>query len=488
MPPAASPEMQRIIAEVPARGDFPAAARVIERLRVAVGREHCAALDVARIILADPGTASKVLRLVNSVFYRKGGEPISTVTRAVVVIGFKAVRDLTTGLLLIEQLLRQGRTSAVIRDGLRRSLLCGLLAQRLAPQAGYANAEEAYLLGLFGEWGLLWLAAHYPAEFARVVARADERGVPLGDAIRAVLGDGPEALAAAILEHWNFPAAFADHFRTPAPVARGELGNPAARLSAIVHLAADYARAQEESAERLAPVLERAERLFGLRAEQVVAAGQEASETLREQAPVLGLGPVPERMAGRTTGAPRPPARGPAPAREEVTLGTEQAGEALALVAEITRSIIEQRDINHVLLMILEGVARMGRFDAVFLALLTRERDRLVGRLGYGDGVDEYLAGLAVPVHPGGGVLAETVLARAARVVTDGAAHLPVSAGSAPRVPAASFVACPLIARACSIGVLVCARAGAPVVSAADLPTVELFCNQAAVALQQYAR
>jgi hypothetical protein len=36
--------------------------------------------------------------------------------------------------------------------------------------------------------------------------------------------------------------------------------------------------------------------------------------------------------------------------------------------------------------------------------------------------------------------------------------------------------------------VLVAARAGGVPVSEADLPMVELFCNQAAVTLHQYAR
>ena len=72
--------LQRVIAEIGTKGDFPAVARVIEHLRTTVDREHCAALDVARIVLQDAGFASKLLRLVNSAYYRRQGEPVSTVT------------------------------------------------------------------------------------------------------------------------------------------------------------------------------------------------------------------------------------------------------------------------------------------------------------------------------------------------------------------------------------------------------------------------
>jgi HD-like signal output (HDOD) protein len=479
------PEMQRIIGEISDRGDFPAAARVIERLRMTVGRENCAALDVARIILGDPGTASKVLRLVNSAFYRKDGPPISTITRAVVVMGFQAIRDLTTGVLLMEELLRHGRNNAVVRDGLRRSLLCGLLARRLAPHAAYPHAEEAYLLGLFADFGLLWLATYYRPEFERVLAIVAARQVPLAAAVREVLGADPETLSAAIVERWGFPAAFSAHFGHVPAQSAAEVVDPTARLSGIVGLAAEYAHALEQGSEA-APVLARCERLFGLRAEQVVAAAQAANAAMEEQALVLGLG-APRRPRSVAPARPTVPGEpGREPAGSGVS-GRRDAGETLGLVSEITRSIVEQRDINEVLLMVLEGVARTGGFDVVFLTLLTRDRDRLVGRLGYGDGVDEFLAHMAVPVHPGAGVLADTVLERTARVMPAGSAAELVGAGTA-CVTIQSFITCPLVVRGKCVGALVAARTLPPPVRDADLPTVELFCNQAAVALHQYAR
>jgi HD-like signal output (HDOD) protein len=99
--PAESAEhrLEEMVAAIAAKGDFPAAARVIQRLHEAVRRENCNALDVAQVILHDPGLSSKVLRVVNSSFYRPRGEPISTITRAVFLLGFEAIRDLTTGVL-----------------------------------------------------------------------------------------------------------------------------------------------------------------------------------------------------------------------------------------------------------------------------------------------------------------------------------------------------------------------------------------------------
>ena len=73
-----------------------------------------------------------------------------------------------------------------------------------------------------------------------------------------------------------------------------------------------------------------------------------------------------------------PPVPGVAPADSAV----------LHTLAEIVRSIVEQRDINDILHMILEGLLRTGGYDGAFLALVTVARDRIVGRMGSGPGIE----------------------------------------------------------------------------------------------------
>jgi eukaryotic-like serine/threonine-protein kinase len=494
--PAPESRMRQILAEVGEQGDFPAAARVIDRLRALLGRESAPAPEVARVILKDPGFASKVLRIVNSAYYRKGGEPISTITRAVIVLGFQAIRDVTTSLVLFEELLRRGRSSPRVREGVVRSLHTGLISQRLSSQVGYPKPEEAYLLGLFSDWGMLWLEAFYPADYDRACAVAEERGVPLEDGIVEVLGGGPEALSAAILERWSFPETFAAHFRVRPAADRAALANPATKLSAIVRFAADYAHAVEMDAEEADRIAARGASLFSLAKEQFLHVTDNAAEAVRLQATALGL-PPPHRALPRPAQpvAEDAPAAAPPPAAPPAARMTRPPPQdapslsAFELIGEITRSIVEQQDINTVLFMILEGIAQVGSFDAVFLALLRPARDRIVGRLGYGEGIEEYLSALSVPLVAGAGVLAETVLDHTPHVVPEGSPAMLVPTGTrAPHIPAATFVACPLAVRGRTVGVLVASRAAGPPVTEVDLATVQVFCHQASMAFAQHAQ
>ena len=466
------PLLQRVIAEIPTKGDFPAVARVLDDLRNMAGREHSAALDVARIVLRDAGFSSKLLRLVNSAFYRRQGEPISTVTRAVLMVGFEAIRDLASVILVVEDLLRAGRANAYVRAGLRSALFRGLLSQRLSAHVGYAKPEEAYLLGLFGDLGTLWVATHYPSDFARAVSHT----TPIEAGMRAVLGGETGTLSAAILEAWGFPATFAAHFHGPALRHRDALNTAGARLSAIVQIANDWTRAMESGREVDPAVLARAEALFGVSPEQLVHLAHEAHDSLREQVAALGLGRVTELVERTASHSDDVPPSHPTTSADPSSPSRSRLDESSALqaVADITRSIIERRDINDIMLMVLESLVRIGGFDGAFLALVTVHRDRLIGRLACGAGAEARLGELAGPLEPGAGLLADVVLDRRAQVASAGAPKL---------LGAAAFMAAPLVVREQCVGVVVATRGPGGEITPSDQSLVELLCNQAAVAL-----
>lgn len=492
---AETPELriEEMVAAIAAKGDFPAAARVIQRLHDAVRRENCNALDVAQVILADPGLSSKVLRVVNSSFYRPRGEPVSTITRAVFLLGFEAIRDLATGLVLIDELARAGGSRAGMRELLHHCLLCGSVARSLSTAVGYPNPEEAYLLGLFANWGQLCLAAYYPDRYER--ARRATRGrAALEEALSVEFGLATGDLATAMLARWNFPGSYADYFRQAHPAGDRAVATNGQRLIAIVDVANDFAAyatdPDPEIQAKADAILRCAETMFGRRIEDIRAAAEQGAEDAREHLPMLRSAPA-AAPAGRVSGDPRqgaPATMEPsAPHLREVVASPEPTAAALEIVAEITRAILAQDNINDTLAMVLEGVARTGQFDVAFLALLNGKKDHLVGRLGYGHGVAEYLSALRVPLVPEGGALADAVLARAPRVVAEGSPAMLVPPGTAvPAIPASAFVVHPLVVRGKAVGVLVATRASrAAGLGAADVTLVQLFCNQAGLALDR---
>ena len=86
-----------LLEKLHAKSDFPGTAHAIARLQYLVADDHSSAAQVAQIVLQDPALATKVLRVVNSAFYGATDRVISTVTRAVTVLGFEALRNIAAG-------------------------------------------------------------------------------------------------------------------------------------------------------------------------------------------------------------------------------------------------------------------------------------------------------------------------------------------------------------------------------------------------------
>ena len=84
------PDLQKIIAKI---DDLPTLPRTVLKITELVNNPKSSAKDLARIITDDQVLTARLLKLVNSSFY---GFPqrISTVTNAIVLLGFDAIRSL----------------------------------------------------------------------------------------------------------------------------------------------------------------------------------------------------------------------------------------------------------------------------------------------------------------------------------------------------------------------------------------------------------
>lgn len=543
MEPARSNRSDEILTEIAGKGDFPATARAITRLRTVAPREDSNMLALASVILQDPGLSTKVLRVVNSAFYRPRDARVSTISRAILLLGFDSIRDLATGILLIDSLFKHGGSNAILRDNLRRALHTALLAQALGERIRHPACEEAYLLGLFARLGHLWLSAHYRESYDAAFELAEfEQGAALDEAVRRVVGVRPRELAAAILEHWDLPETYVEHFhRAPTPDDVRAAG--AARLHAVVDAAQAHTATATPGSPPKQAWLARCEKTLGLSADTLLDVLERVDREVNEQVSALGLAVTPDEArapahataygaagsdvegaakasdgAGSASNGPSSASRigasggkspdgtvialAPSPRRaSEGTLGVDgeadpapgAAGDEAAAIyadlalateiaAEISRAIVEREPLTNVLSAVLEGVARSGRFDAVVLALASGAQDSLRSRLSVG--AKEDLASLTVPLVHEGGMLAETALSRAPRIVERGGTALLVPAGAAvPRQEIGSFLTVPLLIRDRMLGVLLAARAPAsPGVASRDLGVVQLFAQLACVA------
>ena len=496
-PQAAQHEgVPRIVEEIREQGDLGANPQAIERLNHALNKEHCNTLGLAHAILQDPGLSAKILRVVNSVAYGARGEPVSTITRAIVLIGFERVREIATGLLMIQQLTRGKTGNEALHDNLRRALRCALTAQAVATRVGNVPPEQAYLLGLFANLGLLWLAAFYPDVLERALALEANGSHTFDEAVVATAGVSADRIATEVLRHWSLPETYVHHFQRRTGDLHALHGALAERVSAVVELADLYTCAAELGVPVDTTRVTRLEAELELSPQRLADALEAVDDELPLHTRVLGIAPPRERRAaafpagGVMVKAPVS-AASPEPVAHEDAHAPRRGDTSLAVdvAVEVTGAILGDEDVNHNLTAVVEGIARAGGFDVVALGLVNRAHDHVTPRFCYGTDLEREGGRLAAPLRRGAGLLAESVLDGTPRVVESGTTMMLVPAGApVPRIAASSFVVQPLVVRGKAIGVVIAMRTGTPAVTQADLPVVRMFANLACIALEEILR
>ncbi|MDQ2798788.1 MAG: HDOD domain-containing protein, partial [Armatimonadota bacterium] len=148
--------------------DLPPLPAVIVRVMQTINDPNTSATDLNRLISGDQALASKVLRLVNSSYY---GFPrrISTITHAVVILGFNTVRNLTTSLGVFNAFDTRNQRTALNREefwshSIGTAVAAGVIGKRKGIPT--KSTEEVFVGGLMHDVGKLFLDQFFPDQYA----------------------------------------------------------------------------------------------------------------------------------------------------------------------------------------------------------------------------------------------------------------------------------------------------------------------------------
>jgi len=170
-------------------------------LRIA-SSEDARLVDLARLIATDQGLATQVLRTCNSAYY---GIPqrVSSLSRAIALLGFKSVRNLV----VIHSLpRRRGATATFAETAIWNHSSAGALAARMiAGTTGRFDPEEAMLGGLIHDAGRLVLNLMLPEKYEPIMRSIYNREGSSIEIERAALGIDHTLVGEAVMRKWNFP-------------------------------------------------------------------------------------------------------------------------------------------------------------------------------------------------------------------------------------------------------------------------------------------
>jgi len=411
------------------KGDFPSFSRNVMEInkKASVSRANMAsASELANVILNDYSLTNKLLRLVNSAFYGQFAGTITTVSRAVVILGFEQVRTVASALLVFEHL-QSSTHSEELKEEALQSFVSGMVAKDLADRLGFEKSEEAFICSMVHHLGRHLVLCYFPEEHEQIESRMASKGVSEAVAVRSVLGLSYEELGMGVARTWSFPDRIVQSMR---PLPAGKPGTPKTDVEMLQNLsgfANDLIEAaiasNGEGNKRVEDVLARFEGHFPMTDKQLGRLLSKVRERVAQFSDILNVNLEQSRLMRRLRDGTVPAGEGVAPGPDggtglpprdfmdtselEVSSAYTAQGAApdrqsilINGIQDITNTILGEFDLNDVLTMIMETMYRGLELQSVFLCVRDGNRSIMRARMGFGKDVDEISRAFQFSIEP----------------------------------------------------------------------------------------
>ncbi|RZS52066.1 HDOD domain-containing protein [Sphaerotilus mobilis] len=444
-------QLARLMQRMQKTADFPALKDSIRGIQK-ISRSDTAHLRaLSDEVLGDVGLTNKLLRLINTAFYSSvGGGGITSIKRAIALMGFQSIGMLAASLALFEKL-PKGPDGERVRAEFRRALLAGMLASEMCP--GFKHQELAYLSALFQNLGTMLGWMHFKDEAAEIEAKlvdlraaaaaeeaeagataAQEDAHPdphhstVQQTAREVLGIGFEDLGVEVARQWGWPedlqlALRRLHPRDPEqPASSDERLRVACTAANLLAARLENLHDPEQIEACLADFLPAWAVPLGITDEMLAGMVERARGEWIEMATLLGL-PVPPGVAGKggksgkavpakvassagngpelikpKTAATGAGAARPAPPPVVVPAAVGQAlGRALEAVSELAMS---DAPLGAVLQALMTQIQQALQLQRIVVCLREPASGDLVGRIGLGDRASTLAPQFRIALNP----------------------------------------------------------------------------------------
>lgn len=345
--------------ELPA---FSATVRALEQL------EHSDTASLAslgRTVLHDHGLTTRILRVVNSAIYRRSHRPVTTVSRASVILGYDTLKHICLTATMIDGLLGNREITPAVHQRLltlmAQSLHAAMLAKML--MAGYHQdtREEIYIATLLRHLGEIafWSVGGQAAE--QLDATLRQQGTEPATAIKDMLGMSFDQLGLALARSWHMGSMLIKAMTDP------QRRSPEMRC---ISLAQGFSQAllngnhagMQRYLRDMAAFLGESEQLTRERIER-------CTEDAAELAACYGASDIARRLL---------PARDDwADPQAAMPYHTPDATLQLKMLREMLSLAAEQNDINLLIHTTLEGLLRAVGMDSVMVLMPSPGQGRL---------------------------------------------------------------------------------------------------------------
>lgn len=347
------------------RQDMPVVGEVIGELSELTGSDDADANQLADVILRDPNLTSHVLRIANSVHYNYSSYPINTVSRAIVLIGFKGMRAICISSLVIDSFLKRGPRERLL-ELMAGAFHAATQARNLMHLRRDDRAEEAFIAALLFHLGEMafWASDSNLRDDAELTGENDNR------AMEEAIGTSFKAISLELARQWRLGETLERALHTSRD------GDTAVSAVLLCEELSRCAAREGWDSPATRDVIQRIARFTSQTNEDTHAMVRETAEQTAEIARTYGADAVCRLL---------PTASAEAEAQErpeepELHLGDPQV--QLNILRELSMAASDIGDVNAIMRMVVEGMHRGIGLPRVAVAFVKQERLHLKYTLG----------------------------------------------------------------------------------------------------------
>lgn len=189
--------------------DLPTLPEVAIQLQKTVNDPDSGAIDVARIIEQDPAISTKVLKMVNSVFYAPAhGEEITQLQPAIARLGFITVTNIALSTSVFQAFSRSQNPVFDRRNFWRHSVTVGIITSILHDFCANhidqrITRDVAHLSGIVHDMGKILFERYANPEFHMAITSATGMDIPVVKEEARYIGMGHDEAGAWLAQKWK---------------------------------------------------------------------------------------------------------------------------------------------------------------------------------------------------------------------------------------------------------------------------------------------
>ncbi len=361
--------------------EMPIFGHTVQQIVTVAEDDEAPAADLAHVILQDASMTTRVLKLANTIYYNPREQGISTVSRAVVVLGFTTVHNMCLSIALVDSFVHGSARDRLTRQ-LARSIHAAVQARTVAIEQGDDSPEEVFIATLLLHLGELafWCFSGEVGDELDAVMR--QPGYTPEQAQDEVLGFRLRNLTLSLAREWRLHDLLRETLADPKSA--GNRG----RTILLSHELAENAEKYGWSAPETAEAGQRIAKLSGKKDHQMRSLLHQNAREAAHIAAVFGATaaakaiPIPSQYASEADEADGE--------EEELPRYPEPDGMLqLKILRELSMLLERGGDFNLVMELTLEGIYRGVGIDRTLFALVSRDKRSLRAKYALGEQGDE---------------------------------------------------------------------------------------------------